>query len=33
VLTNGRGAILSLTGRQVGLQINADLSGLAVSMR
>jgi hypothetical protein len=33
VLTNGRGATLSLTGRQVGLQINADLSGLAVSMR
>jgi hypothetical protein len=32
-LANGRGATLSLTGRQVGLQINADLSGLAVSMR
>jgi len=33
VLSNGNGATLSLTGRQVGLQINADLSGLAVSMR
>jgi hypothetical protein len=33
VLTNGHGARLSLTGRQIGLQINADLSGLAVSMR
>jgi hypothetical protein len=33
VLTNEKGAVLSLTGRQVGLQINADLSGLAISMR
>jgi hypothetical protein len=33
VLTNQKGAVLSLTGRQVGLQINADLSGLAISMR
>jgi hypothetical protein len=32
-LTNDKGAVLSLTGRQVGLQINADLSGLAISMR
>lgn len=33
VLRNDKGATLSLTGRQVGLQINADLSGLAISMR
>lgn len=33
VLTNEKGAVLSLTGRQVGLQVNADLSGLAISMR
>ena len=33
VLTNDKGTTLSLTGRQVGLQINADLSGLAISMR
>jgi hypothetical protein len=33
VLRNEKGATLSLTGRQVGLQINADLSGLAISMR
>lgn len=33
VLTNQKGAVLSLTGRQVGLQINADLSGLAISVR
>jgi hypothetical protein len=33
VLTNEKGAVLSLSGRQVGLQINADLSGLAISMR
>ena len=33
VLTNPKGATLRLTGRQVGLQINADLSGLAISMR
>jgi hypothetical protein len=33
VLTNEKGAVLNLTGRQVGLQINADLSGLAISMR
>src|SRR5436190_3100359 len=30
VLTNQKGAVLNLTGRQVGLQINADLSGLAI---
>jgi hypothetical protein len=33
VLTNEKGAVLSLTGRQVGLQINADLSGLSISVR
>jgi hypothetical protein len=33
VLTNQKGAVLNLTGRQVGLQINADLSGLAISLK
>jgi hypothetical protein len=33
VLRNEKGATLYLTGRQIGLQINADLSGLSVSMR
>ena len=33
VLRNEKGATLELTGRQVGLQINADISGLAISMR
>jgi hypothetical protein len=33
VLRNEKGATLSLVGRQVGLQVNADLSGLAISMR
>lgn len=33
VLRNEKGAVLRLTGRQVGLQINADLSGLAISLR
>jgi lipid-binding SYLF domain-containing protein len=33
VLRNEKGATLSLVGRQVGLQINADLSGLSLSMR
>jgi hypothetical protein len=33
VLTNDKGTTLRLTGRQVGLQINADLSGLAITMR
>ena len=31
-LTNEKGAVLRLTGRQVGLQINADLSGLSISV-
>jgi hypothetical protein len=33
VLRNEKGATLELVGRQVGLQINADLSGLVISMR
>jgi lipid-binding SYLF domain-containing protein len=33
VLTNEKGAVLALTGHQVGLQINADLSGLSISVR
>jgi hypothetical protein len=33
VLRNEKGATLRLTGRQVGLQINADLSGLSISVR
>ena len=32
VLTNQNGAILELSGRQVGLMANADLSGLAITM-
>jgi hypothetical protein len=33
VLSNPKGAVLELTGRQVGLMANADLSGLAITMR
>ena len=33
VLTNQSGAILTLSGRQAGLIVSADLSGLALSMR
>ncbi|MBC7579737.1 hypothetical protein [Tardiphaga sp.] len=33
VLANQNGAVLELSGRQTGLMINADLSGLAISMR
>jgi hypothetical protein len=33
VLRNEKGATLELTGRQIGLQVNADISGLAISMR
>jgi len=33
VLTNEKGAVLTLTGRQIGLQINLDLSGLAITMQ
>jgi hypothetical protein len=33
VLRNEKGSVLRLTGRQVGLQVNVDLSGLSISMR
>ena len=33
VLRNEKGAVLELSGRQVGLMANADLSGLAISLR
>jgi len=33
VLTNQKGAVLELSGYQVGLMANADLSGLAITMR
>jgi hypothetical protein len=33
VLPNEKGAVLSLSGRQVGLIANVDLSGLAISLR
>jgi hypothetical protein len=33
VLSNEKGAMLQLSGRQTGLMVNADLSGLAVSLR
>jgi hypothetical protein len=33
VLQNEKGAILRLSGRQVGLQINLDVSGLAINLR
>jgi hypothetical protein len=32
VLTNARGVVLELSGMQVGLMANADLSGLAISL-
>jgi len=32
VLTNQKGAVLQLSGTQVGLMANADLSGLAITM-
>jgi len=32
VLTNQKGALLELSGRQVGLLANADLSGLAITL-
>jgi hypothetical protein len=32
VLTNQKGAVLELSGRQVGLLANADLSGLAITV-
>lgn len=33
VLTNQKGAILELTGKQVGLIANLDLSGLAITLK
>ena len=33
VLTNQKGAVLELSGRQVGLMANIDLSGLAISLK
>ena len=33
VLTNEKGAVLELSGRQTGLMLNADFSGLAISLR
>jgi hypothetical protein len=33
VLTNEKGAVLSLSGQQVGLIANLDLSGMAISLR
>ena len=33
VLRNEKGATLELSGRQTGLMVNADLSGLAISLR
>jgi len=33
VLSNQKGAVLELSGQQTGLMANADLSGLAISMR
>jgi hypothetical protein len=33
VLANQNGAVLELEGRQVGLMANADLSGLAITMK
>jgi hypothetical protein len=33
VLANQKGAVLELEGRQVGLMANADLSGLAITMK
>ena len=33
VLTNQKGAVLELSGRQVGLMVNVDLSGLAITLK
>ena len=33
VMTNGKGARLELSGRQVGLQVNADITGLAITVK
>jgi hypothetical protein len=32
ILTNQKGAVLELSGEQVGLLVNADLSGLAITL-
>ena len=33
VMTNDKGAKLELTGKQVGLQVNADISGLSITVK
>ena len=33
ILTNQKGAVLGLSGRQTGLMVNLDLSGMALSLR
>ncbi|WP_214475979.1 hypothetical protein [Mesorhizobium sp. dw_380] len=33
VMTNDKGAQLQLTGRQVGMQVNADLSGMSITVK
>ena len=33
VLTNQKGAVLELSGQQIGLMANVDLSGLAITLR
>jgi len=33
VLANQKGALLELSGRQTGLMVNADLSGLAITLK
>ncbi|MFD1983871.1 hypothetical protein ACFSOZ_14515 [Mesorhizobium newzealandense] len=33
VMTNAKGAQLELTGKQVGMQVNADLSGMAITVK
>ena len=33
VLTNQKGAVLELSGRQIGLLVNVDLSGLALTIK
>ena len=33
ILSNDKGAVLTMQGRQTGLMVNADLSGLAISLR
>jgi hypothetical protein len=33
VLTNQKGAVLELSGKQIGLMVNVDLSGLAITLK